>query len=487
MLFMMLISLFTSRITLDALGITDYGIYNVIGGMVAMFSILSGSLSVAISRFITMEVGKGDKKLLNEIFSTSVSIQISMSVIIFLFAEIAGVWFLNNKMVIPFDRLNAAHWVLHLSIITFIINLISVPYNAVIIAHEKMSAFAYISILEAVLKLIIVYLLYISSIDKLIIYSILLTCVAIILRFVYATYCKRHFEEAHYRPHFNKALLKRMFAFIGWAFWGNGVVVLKDQGANVLLNLFCGPAVNAARGLAIQVNTAVFSFVQNFMMAVNPQITKSYSAGNVGNMHNLIIRSAKFGFFILLILLMPVCANIDYILNLWLVDVPEHTANFIVLILLYSLLDCYGSPLITGVLAEGNIKKYQIALTFIYLFNFISSYVFLKTGFQPEWVFILNIIFKFFVIIALLWHSYFKYNFPIYRFLKECLLRTILPFLVCICFIKFLPVSGVVNFSDFILYTIIILIFSIGTIFIFGINKNEFSYIKSLIKSKIHL
>lgn len=487
MLFMMAVSLFTSRITLAALGITDYGIYNVVGGMVAMFSILSGSLSVTISRFITIEVGKGNRNRLKTIFSTSVSIQIIMSLIICIIAELAGIWFLNHKMVIPPDRLSAAHWVLQLSILTFIVNLINVPYNAVIIAHEKMSAFAYISILEVVLKLIIVYLLYISPIDKLIVYAVLLACVAIVIRLVYGSYCKRHFEESRYKFCFNKELLREMLGFIGWAFWGNGVVVLKDQGINVLLNLFCGPTVNAARGVAIQVNNAVYSFVQNFMMAVNPQITKSYSTGNLANMHKLIIRSAKFGFFILLILLMPICANINYILSLWLVEVPEHTANFIVLVLLYSLLDCYGNPLITGVLAEGNIKRYEIALTVIYFINFVASYIFLKRGMQPEIVFVLNIIFKALVVIVLLWHSYLKYFFPIGLFLRQCVLRNIAIFFICVCTIYFLPVSDCENFKDFVTSTLVILIICTGVIYFIGITKNEATYIKNIISSKLHL
>ena len=487
MLFMMAISLFTSRITLAALGETNYGIYNVVGGMVAMFSMLSGSLSVTISRFITVEVGKGNKERLKAIFSTSVSIQIFMALVICLIAEIAGVWFLDNKMVIPADRLYAAHWVLQLSILTFVVNLISVPYNAVIIAHEKMSAFAYISILEVVLKLVIVYLLFISPIDKLIVYAILLTLVAVVIRFVYGSYCKRHFEEAHYRFCFDKNLLRDMFGFIGWAFWGNSMVVLKDQGTNVLLNLFGGPAVNAARGVALQVNNAVYSFVQNFMMAVNPQITKSYSAGNIADMHKLIIRSAKFCFYILLMLLIPICANIDYILDLWLVEVPEHTANFIVLVLLYSLLDCYCHPLLTGVLAEGEIKRYEIAITIIYFLNFVASYAFLKMGMQPEVVFVLNIIFKAFVIIALLWHSHVRYSFPVSAFMLKCVLRTVIIFFISACMVYFLPVSGCNNFLDFIISSLVIFIVCAALIYFIGITKNEAAYIRNMITSRLHL
>lgn len=487
MLFMMGVSLFTSRITLAALGVTDYGIYNVVGGMVAMFSILSGSLSVTIGRFITVEVGKGDKERLKTIFSTSVSIQICMALVICLIAEVAGVWFLNNRMVIPADRLYAAHWVLQLSVITFLVNLISVPYNAVIIAHEKMSAFAYISILEVVLKLVIVYLLYISPIDKLIIYAVLLALVAFVIRVVYGSYCKRHFEEAHYRFCLDRKLLCEMLSFIGWAFWGNAMVVLKDQGVNVLLNLYCGPAVNAARAVAMQVNNAVYSFVQNFMMAVNPQITKSYSAGNLTDMFNLIIKSAKFGFFIMLMLLMPICVNIDYILNLWLVEVPEHTANFIILVLLYSLLDCYANPLFTGVLAHGNIKTYEIALTITYFINFVGSYALLKIGMQPEMVFVLNIILKAFVIVVLLWQSHLKYSFTIRAFLQKCVFRTMVVFLLCSGIIYSLPISGQENFLGFIISTFTILVICALAVYFIGITKDEAIYIKNFAISILHL
>lgn len=485
MLFMMAVSLFTSRVTLSALGVVDYGIYNVIGGMVALFSIMSGSLSVTISRYITVEVGKGNLEKLRTIFSTSVSIQFIMAIMICIVAEVAGVWFLNHKMVIPADRIYAAHWVLQLSVLTFIVNLISVPYNAVIIAHEKMSAFAYISILEVILKLLIVYGLYVSPIDKLIIYAILLACVSVIIRCVYGFYCKKHFEEAHYRFCIDKSLLRGMFGFIGWAFWGNGMVVLKDQGTNVLLNLFCGPAVNAARGVAMQVNNAVYGFVQNFMIAVNPQITKSYSVGNLPEMHTLIIRSAKFGFFVLLMLLMPICANINYILGLWLVVVPEHTANFIVLVLLYSLFDCYANPLITGVLAEGKIKGYEIVLTVIYLLNFVASYVFLRIGMQPEIVFVLNIVFKIFVVVALIWYSHLKYSFPVGDFMKRCVLRTITVFLMCYAFIYFIPVLRANSFVDLVINSLVIMIVCIGLVYSIGFTKHERTYLKNMVMSKL--
>lgn len=487
MLFIMLISLYTSRIILATLGIEDYGIYNVVGGLVALFSILSGSLSVAISRYLTFELGRENRKRLNIIFSTSVSIQCVMALVVCAVAEFVGVWFLNYKMNIPSERLYAANWVLQCSIITFMINLISVPYNATIIAHEKMSAFAYISILEVSFKLLIAYLLYISLFDKLVVYAVLLLVVALSIQIVYGIYCKRHFDEAHFKLVFNKELVREMLSFVGWAFWGNGVVVLKDQGVNVLLNLFCGPAVNAARGVAMQVNSAVYGFVSNFLVAVNPQITKSYSSGDLVNMHSLIIKSGKLAFFIMLFLFFPLYANIDYVLSIWLVEVPEYTAMFIVLILMYSLLDCFGNPLLTGVLAQGNIKKYEIVLTVIYSSNFLASYYFLKLGYKPEWVFILNAIFKVFVIIALLWHSRIKYGFPIRSFLYQSFLRSLAVFGLCYGFISVIHISIVDAFVSFLISSFLIIGFTGLTIYFVGLNKQESQFIINAITSKLRV
>lgn len=484
MLVLMVLSLFTSRITLAALGVVDFGVYNVIGGMVAMFSIISGAITVAIGRYITVEIGRNDKTRQNIVFSTSVIIQMMMAVVIIIVAEIAGIWFLNNKMVIPADRLFAANWVLQCSILTFVLNLVSVPYNAVIIAHEKMSAFAYITILDVVFKLIFVYTLYITPSDKLITYAVLLAFWAVVMRLIYGSYCSRHFEEAHFKWIFDKKLIREMMGFVGWAFWGNGVVVLKDQGANVLLNLFCGPAVNAARGVAMQVNNAVYSFVTNFLTAVNPQITKSYAQKDYSSMNGLIMKGTKFSFFIMMILILPLCANINYVLSLWLVEVPEHTANFIVLTLLFSMLECFGQPILTGVLAEGNIKKYEIVLTILYFSNFVGSYIVLKMGMAPESVFVLNIIFKILVNLALLIHARSKFYFPAREYMKGSLIPTLLPFSICGALIYLLPVTNATDISQFILDSLSIFCLSITTIYILGINKRESAYIMTMIKNK---
>ena len=388
-------------------------------------------------------------------------------------------------MNIPANRLYSANWVLQCSIITFMVNLISVPYNSLIIAHEKMSAFAYISILEVILKLVICYLLCLFPGDKLILWSVLLMSVSLIMRIVYGYYSKHHFKEAHYRFILDKVLLKDMSRFIGWAFFGNGVVVLKDQGSSILLNIYCGPVVNAAQGIAMQVNAAVYGFVNNFLMAVNPQITKSYSSGEISSMHSLILRSEKFAFFILLLIFFPLIANIDYVVGLWLTEVPKYTSTFIVLILLYSLLDCFSNPLLTGVLAEGNIKLYEICLTIIYLVNILASFLFLRSGFAPEWVFILNIIFKAFVICALLWQSHLKYDFQIRKFFSQVLLRSFAVFILCLLFSYFINIQFSTPFLNFILSAIVIFIFTGLTIYFIGLNKAESTFVIEIVKRKI--
>ena len=391
MLFMMVVSLYTSRVILNALGVEDFGIYNVVGGVVAMFTVISGSLSAAISRFITYELGKGDQSKLNKIFSASVTIQLLLSLIIVILIESVGVWFLNTKMTIPVDRMAAANWVLQFSIITFVVNLISVPYNAAIIAHEKMSAFAYISILEAMGKLAIAFLIMWSPIDKLIYYAILMCTVAIIVRFTYGHYCKKHFAECTYHFHWDKDILKQMFGFAGWNFIGASSTILRDQGGNIILNMFFGPSVNAARGIANQVNGAITGFVQNFMTALNPQITKSYAYGNYGYMMTLVFQGARLSFYMLLLLSLPVLVNTHYILVIWLKLVPEHAVLFVQLILVFAMCESISNPLITAMLATGKIRNYQIVVGGMQLLNLPISYWCLQCGCIPESILIVAI------------------------------------------------------------------------------------------------
>ena len=485
-LLVMAVSLYTVRVVLAELGAEDYGIYNVVGGFVAMFSIISGSMTLAVNRFITIEIGKDNVLQATRIFSTSVIILLLFSILVCIGLETFGVWFLNAQMDIPDGRTIAANWALQLSLLAFVINLMSVPYNAVIIAHERMSVFALISILEVTLKLAVVFVLkWILLFDKLITYACLTTLVALIIRTVYAVYCKRHFEESRFKFTFDKGLLCDMLGFTGWAFWGNSVILLKDQGVNVLLNLFCGPVVNAAQGIAMQINAAVYSFVPNFMIAIRPQIIKNHASGNFQAMHIQIIKSGKFGFFIMLLILLPLCGNIDYVLGLWLVDVPAHTANFVVLVLLYSLLDGILTPIAIGVFFYNQKTAYEIALCIIYAVNFIASYVCLKLGMAPETVFVLNIAFKACVLADLLVHSKAKYAFPVHAFLKQCLLPSAVVFVLSGAFTYFMPWETPNSFWEFLLHTLAIIICTSLMAFAIGMTKGERLFLKKNLRDKI--
>ena len=481
MLFMMAISLYTSRVVLHTLGVEDFGIYNVVGGVVAMFSVISGSLSAAISRFITYELGKGNKEKLTSIFSSSVTIQLGLGLIILILAEAIGVWFLNTKMTIPANRMYAANWVFQLSILTFIINLISVPYNAAIIAHEKMSAFAYISILEVMAKLIIVYMLLWSPFDKLIFYAILMASVALIIRFVYGYYCRRHFEECTYHFIFDKELLKKMFGFAGWNFIGAASAVLRDQGGNIVINLFCGPAVNAARGIAYQVNSAISGFVSNFMMALNPQITKSYATGNKEYMMTLIYQGARLSFYILLILSLPVIINAHYILTLWLKIVPDHTTLFVQLVLIFAMSESISNPLITSMLATGIIRNYQIVVGGLQMMNLPISYILLRYGCIPETVLIVAIcisqcclVSRLYMLRGMIGLSIREYMNKVYfNVLAVTILSAIIP-----CILSYYLGE---TFINFIIICIVSVICTFTIIYLVGCDRNERQFVLSKI------
>lgn len=392
MLFLMLVSLYTSRVILNALGVEDYGIYNVVGGVVTMFSVLSGSLSAAISRFITFELGKGDYEKLNKVFSSSITIQAGIALIIIILAETIGLWFLNAEMVIPENRMMAANWCYQFSIVTFAVNLITVPYNAAIIAHEKMATFAYISIIEGLGKLLIAWCIVFNPIDRLVFFAAMVAVLAWIICFIYASYCKKYFKECVYHFIYDYDLLKQMFGFAGWNFIGASSAVLREQGGNIILNIFFGPTVNAARGIAVKVSSAITSFITNFMTALNPQITKSYASGETDYMFKLIFQGARFSFYILLLLCLPVILNTHYILVCWLKLVPEHTVLFVQLVLIFAMCESISNPLITAMLATGKIRNYQIVVGGLQMMNLPVAYLCLYWGAIPESIVIVAIV-----------------------------------------------------------------------------------------------
>ena len=473
MLLTMGVTLYTSRVILNALGVEDYGIYNVVGGVVAMFGILSGSLSAAISRFITFELGKGDFEKLKKIFCTSVNIQVMLIALITVLMESVGIWFLNAKMVIPPERLQAANWVFQFSVVTFALNLLSVPYNAVIIAHEKMSAFAYISIIDCTLKLIVAFIIAYNPFDKLVYYGLLIMIVGAIIRSIYAIYCKRHFEEATYKMIFDKGLMKEMFGFAGWNFIGSSAVILRDQGGNMILNLFFGPFVNASRGIAVQVNHVLHSFVNSFMTALNPQITKSYAQGDNAYMMKLIFLGSRFSFFLLLFLSLPLFFSTHFVLELWLKQVPDYSVIFVQLVMVLTLHESLANPLITAMLATGNIKKYQIIAGGLNSLNFPVSYLLLRNGYSPEFVFITAIVFSFVIQVARLWLLSGMIKLNVLKYLKEVYLNVIsvtvvaiiIPFALCFRFEEGVP--------KFLILSVTAAVCTLVAVFFIGCKKEE--------------
>lgn len=386
------VALFTSRVILQSLGVQDYGIYNVVAGFVSMFTFINSAMTSATQRYVTFAIGKNESNRINMVFCTSMNIHILISVLLVLAAETFGLWFLNTHMTIPQERMLAANVVYQFAILSTVVMIVSTPYNALIVAHEKMSAFAYISILDVSVKLLIAYLLYVSSYDRLIVYAVLMFLAQFIIRQIYSLYCHRHFPESKFRIIKDKFLFKEMVSFSAWNLFGNLASVGAGQGVNIVLNMFFGPVVNAARGVAIQVQNAVMGFSSNFQMAINPQITKNYATGNLAYMHTLIYASSKYSFFLLLILSLPIVIEVDNILSVWLGVVPEHTASFLRFALVTSIVNAMAGPLTVAAQANGKIKKYQSLVGGILLMSFPIAYVSLKLGGKPETVYLVDLL-----------------------------------------------------------------------------------------------
>ena len=483
MLLMMLVSLFTSRVILQVLGIEDYGVYNVVGGIVSMFAFINGGMVAATQRYITFELGSGNKERLQRVFSTSLQIHAMISILIVILGETVGLWFLQEKLVIPEDRMIAAMWVYQCSIIVCVLNIMSIPYNADIVAHEKMSAFAYISILDVVLKLVIVYLLTIVTFDRLIFYAALLLSISILDRLIYGIYCKRHFKEARVKLMFNKRIFKEMANIAGWSLFGNIAGVFYTQGLNVLLNMFFGPIVNAARAIAVTIQGVVTGFVSNFQMALNPQITKSYATGDLSRMHSLIFASSKYSFFLLLLIVLPIMIETQTILAVWLKNVPAHTVWFVRIILCILLIDALSNPLMISSQAVSQVKVYQSVVGGLLLLILPIAYIALKLGGNPEMVFIVHLIISMVALICRIMIVGRMVSFSLVQYAHKVLLPTISVFTLASC----MSISIYYTMTNqSLLKTVIVIILSIVmtaiSILFVGLNTSE----RNLIYTKLN-
>ncbi len=487
MIVLMLISLYVSRVVLDTLGVVDFGVYNVVFGFVALFSILSGSLTAAISRFITFELGKKNELRLKQVFSISVTVLVILAIIIVLLSETLGLYLFNVKIVIPPERVTAAFWCYQLSVVTFIINLLSIPYNACIVAHEQMSAFAYISILDGLGKLLIAISLNAYEGDKLVLYALLLMLLSVVICLFYGMYCKRKFSECSFKFNIDVKLFKELFAFSSWNFIGAASGILRDYGGSVLLNIFFGPSINAARGLAMQVNSAVSSFSTNFMTALNPQIIKTYAENDKDYLFKLLFGGAKCAFFPLLLISLPIIFNVDYILKIWLKTIPDYTSIFVILSLVNVMCESISYPMVTAMLATGKIRNYQLVVGGIQMLNFPLSYIWLRNGGNAISVFIISIIISQLCLYSRLYMLRGMIGLPIKAFLFKVYFRSILlvvfsiviPYMVII--IK--PTDN--ETARFFLVTIASIISSLFFILFIGCNRNERQIIITKIRETI--
>lgn len=485
MILTMIVSLFTVRIVLNTLGVVDYGIFNVVAGIVSMFSFLSGTMASASQRFFSFEIGKNNPKKLKGTFSAMVIIYAAIGLVIILGTETIGLWFLNYKMVIPPDRLIAARWVYHFSILSFVMSIITIPYQAVIIARERMKAYAYISIIEVLLKLLIVYLLLIFSFDKLKLYALLMFSATVIVTFIYRTYCKNKFQEAKFNILIDKQMFLEILSYSGWNIIGSVSVALRDQGVNILLNLFFNPVVNAARGIAFQINAVLLNFTNNFYTAVRPQITKSYASGDLKYMRELVFQSSKFAFYLMMFLSIPLLLETEYILTLWLKNLPQDVIIFSQLVIINSLVEVMNLPLVSAIQATGQMKLYQTTVSVILLLNLPVSFVFLKMGFPPEITMIISIIISLISFIPRLIICQKTTQIPAILYFKNVFLKNLTVF--TFTFIIPLLISFIIH-DGFIRLTIICfseIISGALIVYFLGLTKIEQEHLKKLVINKL--
>ena len=487
MFFTMGVSLYTSRVVLNTLGVEDYGVYSIVGGIVTLFSFFNSAMTSATQRFLAFDIGKNDLGQLKKTFNATLNIHIAISVLVLMLAETIGLWFVNHKLNLPIDRMTAVNWVYQFSVFTFLLGIVQVPYDALIIAREKMSIYAYMSFVEVILKLIIVYLLVVFAFDKLILYAGLLFLVSFIVRMGHKYYCKRFYEESKYQFYFDKSLYKILLSYSGWSLFGNLAGVARGQGTNVLLNLFFGTVLNAAYGITMQVQGTVQSFVTNFQMAVNPQIIKLYAAGNQEQCLKLIFQSAKFSYFLMFIIVLPIIYNIDFILELWLKAPPKHTSIFVVLSLIGLLIECVSGPLMIAAQATGKIKWYQIVIGTLIFINLPIAYTLLNVYENPELVFYASIIISLLSLVFRLLFLKKIMKFPIFSFFQDVLLRIIIvTFLAMVIYHFYFQLIIIRNNIEYFIINIIVLGFiTIFLVYVVGVNNEEKKKIKGVVLSKV--
>ena len=477
-----LVNLFLARIILEKLGVTDYGIFILVGGIVSALGLLQSVVASAVSRFFTIELGRNDLKKLNQYFKIVIIIYIGIALFFLFLSETIGLWFLEYKISIPSNRASAAFYVFQFSVVTLLANIFTIPYNAIIISHERMSVFSLIGIAEAIVKIILVYMLTITHFDKLIFYSFSLLLIGILVLLFNYFYCRKTFSETKFSWYWNYLMFKELMSYSFWSLFGAIASVARNQGINIILGIFFNPAINAARGISYQVNEGITQLGHNFFTAVRPQITKNYAANDYESMMTLVFRSSRFGFYLLMLIAVPLILETSFILKIWLVKTPDFTVLFIRLVIITSLIDALGYPLITAINSTGKIKWYQIITGTILIMTLPISYFFLKIGYPPESTFYVAIVISLAAQFTRLNFMKYLYEFNIWIYFKK-----VIVVILIVCVLSIIAPIIVINIFPYgitrlLLTTLISFISAAFAIYFLGITKSERKSINKLIK-----
>ena len=479
----MLVSLYTSRVVLQTLGVDDFGIYNVVGGVVVLFSFLNAAMSSATQRFLNFELGKKDLVQVARVFSMSLTVHLVIAGTVLILAETIGLWFLNSELNIPSERMIAANWVYQFSVASTLLGIMLVPYNATIIAYERMAFYAWASIINVFLRLGIVYLLVIGSWDKLILYAILTFAVGVIMQIIHILYCRFSFPQtSRYKFFRDQKLFRELISFSGWSLFGGVANMSASQGLNMVLNIFCGVTVNAAMGIANQVNVAVYQFVSNFQTAFNPQIIKQYSSGEHGSFIQLIFRASKFSYFMMFLVSFPIILNADFILRIWLGNTPELTASFVKWTLVFAMLESLAGPLWMSIQATGKIKNYQIIVSCFIFANLPLAILLMWCGLPPVWVLICRSGINF---LTILWRVFYlrkRINLPSWRYLYEVLWRALKVSVIAaiIPTLIWLYMSDCAGWIRLVFTTVLFFVCMLFSVWLVGFERNERDALKQL-------
>lgn len=483
----MVVGLYTSRVVLATLGVEDYGIYGVVGGVVAMMGFLNASMSGATSRFLTFELGRGDKDRLAKTFSSALIVHIAIAIIVFILAETVGLWFLCNKLNIPEGRMEAAHWVYQFSILATMLSITQVPYNATIIAHEKMDVYAYVEILSVTLKLLIVYLLEVCGSDKLITYAIFLFVTSAIIIMVYRIYCLCKFKECKFHYICDKQYLRPLLTFSFWNLYYEGAFAARQQGANFILNIFCGVIYNAASSIATIVQGIILGFSSNLIMAFRPQVIKSYAQKEFDKMNSLIQLGTKFGTMLLFAITIPILFNTEYILKLWLKDVPQGSVFMVQCLLIVNIVNTASMLLVTGIQASGNIRIYSGLCGSLYLFSVIFMYIAMLTGYNYQAIYMIILVTSLIVNIcyAIILKKQIK-EFKLLKYHTVSVIPILLLTLIDTIILNFLHKVMSESFLSFIIFSLIAFCLTIISSFIVLMKKSEKKYTIEVLKNITH-